>query len=160
MMENRSFDHMLGYLSREGGRADVEGLIWEAGNDRTQFNFYNGRYYYPKLLTDTQAFNTEAMSPDHSHEGVKAQMADGMGHFVSDYAKNKVGDDPATLQLVMGYYGAQQLPVYDMLAREFAICDHWFCSHVGPTWPNRFAVLVISAWAWSNARLASSQAAS
>jgi phospholipase C len=141
MMENRSFDHMLGYLSREGGRADVEGLKWEAGEDRTQFNFYKGRYYYPTLLTDTHAFYTEDMSPDHSHESVKAQMADGMGHFVSDYAKNKVGDDPATLQLVMGYYGAQQLPVYDMLAREFAICDHWFCSHVGPTWPNRFVTL-------------------
>jgi phospholipase C len=68
-------------------------------------------------------------------------MADGMMHFVSDYAKKKVGDDPAMLPLVMGYYGAQQLPVYDMLARSFAICDHWFCSHVGPTWPNRFVTL-------------------
>ncbi len=141
MMENRSFDHMLGYLSREGGRADIEGLLWEAGDTRTQANFYDGRYYYPVPLTDTQAFSTEAMSPDHSHEGVKAQMADGMGHFVSDYAKRKVGDMPDTLQLVMGYYGAQELPVYDMLAREFAVCDHWFCSHVGPTWPNRFVTL-------------------
>ena len=26
MMENRSFDHMLGYLSLEGGRADIDGL--------------------------------------------------------------------------------------------------------------------------------------
>lgn len=141
MMENRSFDHMLGYLSREGGRADVEGLKWEAEEDRTQFNFYEGRYYYPTLLTDTHAFFTEDMSPDHSHESVKAQMADGMAHFVSNYAKNKVGDDPDRLQLMMGYYGARQLPVYDALAREFAICDHWFCAHPGPTWPNRFVTL-------------------
>ena len=46
-------------------------------------------------------------------------MADGMGHFVSDYAKNKVGDDPAALQLVMGYYCGSQLPIYDMLPSEF-----------------------------------------
>ena len=141
MMENRSFDHMLGYLSREGGRADVEGLKWEAGPDRTQVNFYQGRYYYPERLTDTHAFSNNDMSPDHSHETVKAQMADGMAHFVSDYAKTKVGDQPDKLKLVMGYYGAEQLPVYDMLAREFAICDHWFCSHPGPTWPNRFVTL-------------------
>ena len=141
MMENRSFDHMLGYLSREGGRNDVEGLKWENDSNRTQFNYYNGRYYYPQPLINTKAFFTEAMSPDHSHESVKSQMTDGMKHFVSDYAKKKAGDDPATLPLVMGYYGAQQLPTYDMLARSFAICDHWFCSHPGPTWPNRFVAM-------------------
>ncbi len=26
MLENRSFDHMLGYLPLEGGRTDVDGL--------------------------------------------------------------------------------------------------------------------------------------
>ena len=141
MMENRSFDHMLGYLSREGGRSDIEGLKWESEENATQFNFYKGKYYYPTLLTDTHAISTEALSPDHSHENVKAQMADGMMHFVSDYAKSKAGDDPGQLQIVMGYYGAEQLPVYDMLARSYAVCDHWFCSHVGPTWPNRFVAM-------------------
>jgi phospholipase C len=141
MMENRSFDHMLGYLSREGGRTDIEGLKWEASDNATQYNYYKGKYYYPNLLTDTHIINTENLSPDHSHEAVKAQMADGMMHFVSDYAKNKAGDDPDQLRVVMGYYGASQLPVYDMLARNYAVCDHWFCSHVGPTWPNRFVAM-------------------
>jgi phospholipase C len=141
MMENRSFDHMLGYLSREGGRSDIEGLKWESEANATQYNFYKGKYYYPTLLTDTHAISTETLSPDHSHENVKAQMADGMMHFVSDYAKSKAGDDPGQLQIVMGYYGAAQLPVYDMLARSYAVCDHWFCSHVGPTWPNRYVAM-------------------
>jgi phospholipase C len=141
MMENRSFDHMLGYLSREGGRSDVEGLKWENDANRTQFNYYNGRFYYPVRLFNTGVFTSEAVSPDHSHESVRSQMADGMNHFVSDFAKKKVGDDPAMLQLVMGYYAGHELPTYDMLAREYAICDHWFCSHVGPTWPNRFVTL-------------------
>ena len=141
MMENRSFDCMLGYLSREGGRSDIEGLKWETGPNRTQYNFYKGRYYYPTLLTDTGIITTESLSPDHSHETVKGQMTDGMMHFVSDYAKMKAGDDPDQLSVVMGYYGADQLPVYDMLAREYCVCDHWFCSHVGPTWPNRFVAM-------------------
>jgi short chain dehydrogenase/Phosphoesterase family len=33
MLENRSFDHMLGYLSLEGGRDDVNGLREEFAND-------------------------------------------------------------------------------------------------------------------------------
>lgn len=141
MMENRSFDHMLGYLSKEGGRRDVEGLKWENDDNRTQFNYYNGRFYYPVPLTDTGIFSTEDMSPDHSHESVRSQMTDGMAHFIADFAKKKVGDNPDLLRLVMGYYGADELPIYDLLARDFAICDHWFCSHVGPTWPNRFVTL-------------------
>ena len=141
MMENRSFDHMLGYLSKEGGRSEVEGLKWENDDNRTQYNYYSGRYYYPINLTDTGVFTSEAISPDHSHESVRSQMTDGMMHFVSDFAKKKVGDDPELLKLVMGYYAAHELPTYDMLAREFAICDHWFSSHVGPTWPNRFVAL-------------------
>ena len=37
----------------------------------------------------------------------------------------------------MGYYNAGDVPVYDHLAREFAICDRWFSSVPGATWPNR-----------------------
>ncbi len=136
MMENRSFDQMLGFLSRDAGRTDVEGLQRETDENRTQFNFYNGRFYYPEQLTDTRIL----LSPHHGHEAVKGQMADGMMHFVSNYA-TIVGDDPTSLRLVMGYYGAEQLPTYATLAHQFAICDHWFAPHVGPTIPNRFVLL-------------------
>jgi phospholipase C len=137
MMENRSFDHMLGYLSLEGGRTDVDGLTRGSDGKIVQFNYFNGHYYYPQLITNTAAVT---QSPSHGHLPTKAQMADGMKHFVSNYAKI-VGDEVTTLQLVMGYYGANQLPAYDLLAREFLICDRWFCSHIGPTWPNRFVTL-------------------
>ena len=33
--------------------------------------------------------------------------------------------------------GDADVPVIMALAREFAICDHWFSSMPGPTWPNR-----------------------
>jgi phospholipase C len=48
MLENRSFDHMLGYLSLEGGRGDIDGLRAEFSNE------YNGRGY-PVHHLDTTA---------------------------------------------------------------------------------------------------------
>jgi phospholipase C len=135
MMENRSFDHLLGYLSRDGGRTDIEGLEPADIAVPTQFNYYNGRYYYPTHLTDPQILD----SPHHSHENVKAQLADGNAHFVSDYARI-VDDVPDKLQQVMGYYGPE-LVTYAHLADHYAVCDHWFASHVGPTIPNRFVTL-------------------
>ena len=37
----------------------------------------------------------------------------------------------------MAYHTAAQLPVYDYLAANFCVCDHWFCSVPGETMPNR-----------------------
>ena len=39
--------------------------------------------------------------------------------------------------LVMGYYTGRHLPVYDHLARNYCVCDHWHASIPGDTWPNR-----------------------
>jgi phospholipase C len=40
----------------------------------------------------------------------------------------------------MKCFAPGHLPVLNALATEFVICDHWFASHPGPTWPNRFFV--------------------
>ena len=81
--------------------------------------------------------------PCHETECVLNQI-DGdrpgkMERFVSDFA-HRAGNNPETLRLVMDYFGADQLPVYAVLAREFGICDRWYTSHAGPTWPNRFVL--------------------
>jgi phospholipase C len=39
---------------------------------------------------------------------------------------------------VMSYFGPDRIPFMHALAREFTICDRWFSSVMGPTWPNRF----------------------
>lgn len=39
--------------------------------------------------------------------------------------------------LVMGYYNHEELPMYDLLAEQYLICDRWFSSMPGPTVPNR-----------------------
>lgn len=38
----------------------------------------------------------------------------------------------------MGYYTAAELPFYYSLFDEFTLCGNYFCSLLGPTWPNRF----------------------
>jgi phospholipase C len=130
MLENRSFDHMLGYLSLEGGREDVDGL-------RTKFvNEHNGRRY-PIHHLDSTAI---ADDPDHSASSVDLQIGGGrMDGFVASFARTleSRGVAAADPGRVMGYYNADDVPVYDHLAREFATCDRWFSSVPGATWPNR-----------------------
>jgi phospholipase C len=110
---------------------------WKEAADNTtptQFNYFNGRYYLPIHLSDRQILD----SPHHSHE-VKPHLADGHGHFVSGHARI-VSDVTGKLQQVMGYYGSE-LATYARLAEQYAVCNRWFSSHVGPTIPNRFVTL-------------------
>ena len=99
MLENRSFDHMLGYLSLEGGRDDIDGLQAGLAND------YGGRSY-PIHHLDRTAFEP-VEDPDHSGEATSVQIAGGeMSGFVDSFAaklaQRKASDhDPG---LVMGYY--------------------------------------------------------
>ena len=127
VMENRSFDHMLGYLTLETGRDDVDGLT--AGMNNTHL----GKSYFIRHLDKTAL--DKGQDPCHDGDCVTEQLSSGNSGFVSNYAKTHPGDpDPG---LVMGYFNGGNLPVYDHLAREFTICDRWFCSVDGATWPNR-----------------------
>jgi phospholipase C len=134
MMENRSFDHMLGYLSLPvakggAGRTDVDGLK----GDET--NIYLDGKYQSFPLTDTLF----APDPPHGYEPV-AHAIDGgrMDGFVSSFG-NAHGRDQAGK--IMGHHTAATVPVYDALARDFAIGHRWFASHPGSTFPNRFYML-------------------
>ena len=130
MMENRSFDHMLGYLSKDGGREDVDGL------SKDMKNTFRGKDFKPLPLKDT----VFEKGPCHEHECVVNQVAGNMAGFVADYAHHRE-DEGGKPGDVMGHYTAQQVPVYDDLARDFLICQRWFAAHPGPTFPNRFYTL-------------------
>src|SRR5437764_562417 len=53
-------------------------------------------------------------------------------------------DGSANGPLTMGYYTRKDLSFYYALADAFTICDHYFCSVIGPTDPNR--LYSMSAW--------------
>jgi phospholipase C len=127
VMENRSFDHMLGYLKLEGGRTDVDGLTADMSNT------FKGQTFRVHLLP--QPSFKRKQDPCHEGRCVDRQLENNNGGFVSNYAEEH-GDDPAG-GLVMGFYNGSTLPVYDHLARNFCVCDRWFCSVRGATWPNR-----------------------
>ena len=127
MMENRSFDHMLGYLSLEGGRDEVDGI-------RTGMsNRHAGKTYRLRRLRSTRLGPDQ--DPCHSQPCAREQLAGENGGFVANYVRTHPNDPHPGLP--MGYYNAGHLPVYDYLAREFCVCERWFCSVPGPTWPNR-----------------------
>ena len=139
MMENRSFDHMLGYLRKNGGRADVDGL---RGGEKNPDNEGVAQSSFP--LSGTRF----AEIPCHEHDCVKKQVnVDKLDGFVKSFEDRlaKITKRPVSKDIVpgsvMGYYEAAQVPVYDALAREFLICQRWFSSHPGPTFPNRFYTL-------------------
>jgi phospholipase C len=138
MLENRSFDHLLGYLSLERGRTDVDGLPI----DPEQANEYENAKRMPWHL-DRKRFATEAEDPGHDGRDVDQQIGGNNTGFAANFGEHAarfvekhggVMPDPG---LVMGYYNAEDLPVYDFLAEHFMVCDRWFSSVPGATWPNR-----------------------
>ncbi|MGH2911937.1 MAG: alkaline phosphatase family protein [Solirubrobacteraceae bacterium] len=143
MLENRSFDHMLGYLSLPasmggGGRTDIDGL---RGPD-VNFNVHDGARF-PIHHLDQTKFKDETEDPDHSRSSVDQQLAGGGAGFVENFARisaaraKKSGEQAPEAGLVMGYYNAEELPVYDHLTSEYCVVDRWFSSVPGATWPNR-----------------------
>jgi phospholipase C len=126
MLENRSFDHMLGYLKLVNERNDIDGLVLGMANK------HNGKIYPAHHLTTTAV--TDAQDPCHHGDCVAEQVSNDNGGFVSNFARTHT--DPY-LGVVMGYYNGVDLPVYDHLAREFCVCDRWFAPVPGATWPNR-----------------------
>jgi phospholipase C len=143
MLENRSFDHMLGYLSlpQAGGgkgRSDIDGLI---GPPRDS-NPHSGKDW-PIHHLDRTEYSGEDEDPDHSARSVDEQLANGGKGFVENFARisqarahreRKPVPEP---DLVMGFYNGDDLPVYDHLAEHYCVVDRWFSSVPGATWPNR-----------------------
>ena len=137
MLENRSFDHMLGYLSLEGGRDDIDGLRPGMAND------YAGGHYPVHHLAATDLPN-ERWDPEHTAAATDRQINDGaMDGFTSSYAETLAarGVEDGDPGIVMGYYNASDLPVFDHFAAEFCVCDSWHSSVAGATWPNRLYAL-------------------
>lgn len=137
MMENRSFDHVLGHLSmtRFGNRKDVAGLVDpEANLDYT--NFLDGQGYQPFQLKDGPLLH----DLPHSRSLVAAQLAKTgsqftMSGFVDAYYQatgSKIIDPPP-----MGFLSPGDVSTSSFLATQYAVCDHWFAPLPTDTQPNR-----------------------
>jgi phospholipase C len=133
MMENRSFDQVLGYLMRDG-MPEVRGLTGHELN----LGPGGGRHEVHEYGPDQTVFPDKNLDPCHSKDCVAHQLEDGNGGFVKNFVATRTR--PITDEqhgLVMGYYTSRHLPVYDHLARLYCVCDAWHSSVPGDTWPNR-----------------------
>jgi phospholipase C len=130
MLENRAFDHMLGFLKRIN--PDINGLTG------TEMNRYNSSDITSKACTvnDNASYKTYP-DPNHSVPAVTTQIfgygpetADPapMSGFVEQYKENCD---------IMNSFNATRVPVISQLAQDFALFDAWYCSVPGPTFPNR-----------------------
>ncbi|HUR81501.1 MAG TPA: alkaline phosphatase family protein [Thermoanaerobaculia bacterium] len=152
MMENRSFDHMLGFIDHPG----VEKLQGNESNLDAQSQ--------PVTVTPNAGFENGG-DPSHQHFSVMFTITGknpsgtpphyerpydrDMSGFVRNYAKTTKTDGHD----VMLCQPETNVPVLTTLAKEFAICDHWFASVPGQTWPNRLFVHSATSGGTSNNEL-------
>jgi len=143
MMENRSFDHMLGGLSlvMQNGQKkypQINGLTGNESNPDTNgavVTVQPNAKYQSQLDPD----------PDHHFPGVDLQLFGGtppgngrvanMQGFVKDYFTQT--NDVGRSHNIMYYFTADRLPVLSTLATQFAVFNGWFSSIPGPTICNR-----------------------
>jgi phospholipase C len=128
MMENHSYDNYLGTLS---GRGD--GLPLDAsGVPAVQNALPNGQKVSAQRATATTQVRGNPTQTWHaSHISLADGACDG---FAASVWETVPGGDPA---VPLGYWTAAELPFYHGLARAFPVADRWFCSCLGPTFPNR-----------------------
>jgi phospholipase C len=133
MMENRSFDHMLGALNEQDGR--IDGLTGNETNPDT-----NGNNAKVQPLAEFQGQLDP--DPDHHFPAVDLQIyGDGgtrvanMQGFVKSYFHQR--GDVNHSRKILYYFTPDKLPVLTTLATEFAVFNGWFSSIPGPTICNR-----------------------
>jgi len=160
-LENRSFDHLLGYLPHPSPAFD--GLRGDGPYANPGWD--NG----PFAAASPDAKVVLPVDPDHSHGAVMEQLGvhlpgqqpSNQG-FVTSYERKGRGLNQPKFEgilapiinalrgnaapsapiagrgpLIMRCHNPRNVPVLSTLALNFAVCTRWFCSVPGETWPNR-----------------------
>lgn len=153
MLENRSFDNVLGYLYTDG--RDFNGLAHAPGTAQPgQDNTPIAPWTAPG---DATAMSLPAPDPGESFVDITQQLygnapAGGvppMNGFAANYVAHG-----GNARDIMHCFSPQDLPALTTLARSYAVSDMWFASAPCQTWPNRFFVHTGTANGYENNDLA------
>lgn len=158
MLENRSFDHMLGFLYSDLGNVSPAGQPFEGLTGKESNPATNGAAVsvYKISPTTSNAYFMPGADPGEGYSATNSQLfgkttaptppvASNKG-FVNDFAytlgweAKETGWSilPGTAPSdIMGVFPPAMLPVLSGLARGYAVCDHWFSSVPTETLPNR-----------------------
>ena len=157
MLENRSFDHMLGFLYSGSGNVSPAGQAFEgltgsesntdaSGNRVTVYQIDHttaGAYFMPGAdpgegyaNTNAQLFGTgnPPSPPVATNVGFVTNYADAISY---DQRSGRSVQAGTTASQIMGMFTPAGLPVLSGLAAGFAVCDHWYSSVPTMTFPNR-----------------------
>jgi phospholipase C len=116
MLENRSFDHLLGWLPNADGKQSNSYPLPNGGSANTH-----------ALAPDYQGCGHT--DPDHSYAGGRTQYDEGkMDGWLLDTNNDEYS---------VGFYGPADMPFLAALAQNYTTLDKYFCSILAPTVPNR-----------------------
>jgi phospholipase C len=158
MLENRSFDHMLGFLYADSNNVSPAGQPFEGltgsescpGTDGQPVPVFRidpatpGAYFMPGADPGEGYANTDSQLFGHTAGPAPGTTAACSG-FVTNFAAAIAYDQNnkrsvlagTTASDIMGIFPPAALPVLSGLARGFAVCDHWYSSAPTETFPNR-----------------------
>jgi phospholipase C len=146
MLENRSFDHLFGYLGKGDGlpKGGATNYLKPTNSKSEAFSSRKGGDYtaigqgpsHSLKQTNEQLFGQTKPTPAVS---AKPPPLNG---FVASFKEALTYDlkrqpTSSELQQVMNCFDPVQLPVLSTLAQSFVLCDRWFADVPGPTMPNR-----------------------
>jgi phospholipase C len=117
-MENRSFDHLLGWLPGANGKQAGLTYVDSAGKNHATW----------RIAPDWQGWRYA--DPAHDWQSAARQW----NHGAND---GFLETQPRGDAYPISYYTAEDLPVLATLARSYTTFDRYFCSLLGATWPNR-----------------------
>ncbi|XP_062014940.1 non-specific phospholipase C1 [Rosa rugosa] len=137
VMENRSFDHILGWL--KSTRPEIDGLTGKESNRLSVSNPNS-----PKVHVSSDAGFIDS-DPGHSFQAIREQIfgshrSSGNPALMNGFAQQAESMSPGMAATVMSGFKPEVLPAYTELANEFAVFDRWFASVPASTQPNRFYV--------------------
>lgn len=148
MLENRSFDNLLGKLYP--GRADFAGLTG------TETNLDTHGKAQPVWSTPVGPKDLCLPTPDPGEKFVEMnEQLFGRGAAtvgpppMSGFATNYEGQG-GNAHDIMHCFTPDQVPAISALAQSYAVCDHWYASAPCQTWPNRFFVHTATAGGYEN----------
>src|SRR5262249_43240025 len=117
MMENRSFDHLLGWVPGADGKQAGLTYIDKSGHQRSTSGLAPDYTGCPHP------------DPDHSYDQSRVAYDNGAMDGFLRAGRNDT--------YAIGYYSESDLPFYSALARNYMVCDRYFASILGPSFPNR-----------------------
>jgi phospholipase C len=151
MLENQSFDRLLGFVRLDDPSQQIDGLR----GDETQPVVPGDPARTVRLSRGlAAALHVTDPNPGHQFEDIAVQVfgrervpdppTPTMDGFLANYAR-QVDSNGTPIGIERAAAGLAGLdpslaPVISTLARSFVVCDRWFSSVPGPTWPNRFFV--------------------